>query len=191
VDATELGKHIPSFEPVFVNLPELPREKLSTAGAFGQVLRVVQQWDERRKVFEQVLGEALGRLEPLAKQERPRWLDLLMYFEALVYNRRTEGEREGLVELIRSSAKSNEDRLELDMAWKTMAQADRERWSKEVTLENKKETLLRLVRLRFGKLPAETEQVIEATKDIERLDEWFDRAVTAKTLAQVGLTAAT
>ena len=60
VDAADLREHIPEFKPIFINLPDLTGEQLTNAGAFGQVLRVVQRWKDGRKAFERVLGEALA-----------------------------------------------------------------------------------------------------------------------------------
>ena len=49
------------------------------------------------------------------------------------------------------------------------------------------QTLVRLLRNRFGDLPAPVEKRIKAARDVAQLNEWFDRASTAATLADVGI----
>lgn len=51
-----------------------------------------------------------------------------------------------------------------------------------------RQTLLRQLRRRFGIVPTEIVGTIEASKDIEQLDEWLDRFATASTLEEVGIT---
>jgi hypothetical protein len=52
-------------------------------------------------------------------------------------------------------------------------------------LETQRATLLRLLRLKFKRVPAAIEAEINATQDIKWLDGWFDEAVIAKTLSEV------
>ena len=44
-------------------------------------------------------------------------------------------------------------------------------------------SLLRVLRARFGALPADLEAAIQAQSDLARLDQWLDAASTAATLA--------
>jgi hypothetical protein len=187
VDAADLRRHLPEFEPVFVNLPELPEDRLSSAGPFGEVLRVVRRRKAPRRPFEQVLGEVVGRLDEVAKEQRPRWRDLLAYLTQLVYHERAKVEREELAELIESTVGVDEDRLEVNMARQTIAEAIREEGAVEGRREQAAKMLLRQLRLRFGELPAEVEQKIRLTRDIHRLEQWLDRFATAKSLADVGI----
>jgi hypothetical protein len=50
-----------------------------------------------------------------------------------------------------------------------------------------KQTLLRLLHHKFSEVPGEVAQQIEATEDPERLNEWIDRILDAKTLADMEL----
>jgi hypothetical protein len=47
--------------------------------------------------------------------------------------------------------------------------------------------LLRLLRSRFGKIPARWVKRIEATEGLDQLGTWFDEACTASELSQVSL----
>ena len=54
-----------------------------------------------------------------------------------------------------------------------------------------RKALIRLLRKRFGQVPAATVQTIEAAEDIAQLDHWLDRFATAKSLREVGIGSAT
>ena len=182
-EAGGLEPYMPRFDPVFVNLPECGGGQLANAGPFGELLRVVQQRAAGRKAFEAVLAEAVGRLESLAKGERWRWLEMLNYLDYLVYHDRAEAERPPLWELIRASVKRDEDFKELDMMRKSAAQVDREK----AQVEQSAETLLRLLGLRFGKVPPGVAQVVQATRDRELLARWLDQVVLAESLDEIGI----
>jgi hypothetical protein len=63
----------------------------------------------------------------------------------------------------------------------------REEGERKAALQVRRETLSRLLRQRFGDIPAEAEAVIQETEDPRRLDEWVDRVLTARTFAQMGI----
>ncbi|MBN2491920.1 MAG: DUF4351 domain-containing protein, partial [Planctomycetes bacterium] len=61
-----------------------------------------------------------------------------------------------------------------------------EGWDKG-RVQNARETLVRLLRRRFGEVPEETIALIESTADLEKLSGWLDRFATAQTLEDVGI----
>jgi hypothetical protein len=87
VDLVDLGERfesmIPSFEPLFINLPEIPAETLeSQGGYFGSVLRLVQQRSAQPGEFQALLDQVVQHLETMPEAERLRWLELLSYIMA-------------------------------------------------------------------------------------------------------------
>ena len=50
----------------------------------------------------------------------------------------------------------------------------------------RRDTLLRLIRIRFNEPPAEVIATIQACADASQLDAWIDGVVTARRLAEVG-----
>jgi DNA replication initiation complex subunit (GINS family) len=56
----------------------------------------------------------------------------------------------------------------------------------EAAIETLQQTLIRLLRRRFGKVPAKVTRAINATTTIEQLDEWLDRFATANSLDEMG-----
>lgn len=57
----------------------------------------------------------------------------------------------------------------------------------EGRIEKSHQTLIRQLQRRFGDVPDELLSTIRATTDLEQLDEWLDRVVTAETLDEVGI----
>jgi hypothetical protein len=55
----------------------------------------------------------------------------------------------------------------------------------EAAIETRQQTLVRLLRRRFGDVPADLVSAVEATTDVEQLDTWLDRLVTAGTLDEL------
>jgi hypothetical protein len=68
---------------------------------------------------------------------------------------------------------------------KTIAEALHEEGERAGRLGAKREILLRLLRLRFKKVPAAIEAKIQATDDAQQLDTWFDEFATARKLSDV------
>ena len=55
----------------------------------------------------------------------------------------------------------------------------------EAAIETRQQTLVRQLRRRFGDVPASAVSAVEATTDVEQLDTWLDRLVTASTLDEL------
>ena len=118
----ELGEQIPKLTPLFLNVSQTSDEALANGGAFGLLLRLVQQRRKRLPVFEQTLREVVSVLAGLADQERDRWLELLSYIAALIYNEREVPEREPLLEKVADAVKNDAHRKEVFDMGKTIAE---------------------------------------------------------------------
>ncbi len=186
-DAEEFREVIPAFEPLFVSLPDVPEVDLDSAGTFGQVLALLKARKASRAAFAQRLGQTVARVEELKGDERLRRLELLCYVEALVYHSRETTEHEALRQRIDVALKNDEDRLEIDMVRRTLADVHRDEGRREGVLAERKRVLLDLLRVRWAPLPTETEQAIEATQDADKLAEWLRRFATARDLDAVGI----
>ena len=141
--------------------------------------------------FEARLAGVIRFLERMPGVERLRWLDLLSYIHALVYHVRHADEHPGLWRAIEASVATGAHRQEVRDVGKTMAdvlrdQGRAEGWDKG-RVQNARETLVRLLRRRFGEVPEGTIAVIESTADLEKLSGWLDLVVTAETLEDVGI----
>ncbi|HYT92646.1 MAG TPA: Rpn family recombination-promoting nuclease/putative transposase [Gemmataceae bacterium] len=187
-DAEDLAPVTPAFEPVFVSLPNVSEAELEQrGGSFGQVLALLKMRKARREQFARRLEQTVAKLGELKGTERLRRLELLSYVEGLVYHAREAQEHKTLRERIDAVLRDDEARLEVDMVRRSMADVHRDEISREVMLAERKRTLLRLLGLRWGSLPAETKQVIEATQDANQLEEWLGLVITADNLDAVGI----
>jgi hypothetical protein len=183
-DAEVFRRFIPDFEPLFVSLPDRTESDLEEQGGyFGHVLALVKARKAGRAAFAQRLSKTVSKLEELTSSERLRRLELLCYVEAFVYHSRAESEHGALRERINAALRNDESRLEVDMVRRTLADVHRE----EGEILAKRSTLLDQLRLRWGDLPAETKQVIEATQDADKLAEWLRGVVTKDTLEAIGI----
>ncbi len=129
----------------------------------------------------------MTRVQELPDADRLRRRELLCYVEGVVYHWRGENEHPLLRERIDAALKDDEDRLEMAMVRKTMAQAEAERYTLTERLAERKRTLVELLRLRFDPLPDEIEQTIASTRDADTLAEWLRRFATADDLDSIGI----
>jgi hypothetical protein len=174
----------PGLEPLFVNLPGLARERLESAGGFfGWVLELVQRREARAQEFQESVRRVVQHLEAMAPVERLRWLELLSYIHALVYHERGPAERPALLAAIEASVNTDDHRQGVADMRRTIADYYRD----EGAVLAKREVLLRLMRRKFGKVPAGVKRAVEATADLGRLDSWLDHLVTAGSLEEMAI----
>jgi hypothetical protein len=186
----ELADVIPDFQPLFLNVGQTSREALEQRGGpFGRLLRLVQQRRTQLPVFAQTLREVVPALEGLADEDRERWLDLLSYLDAFLYHERDTNEYEPLQQTVAAAVQHDRHRQEVyDMA-RTMAEhlqeLGRQEGLQKGEVHARQEYLLRLLRNKFGKLPAAVVRRIESTEQIDLLDSLFDQAWAAKKLTDL------
>ncbi len=186
--------------PMYLNLPEIPSDRLEREGGyFGWVLRLVQQRHTRVAEFRQLLRNVVTHLEGMEAEDRARWLDLLSFVGAMIYHERSEGEHVELHETVEDSVSREESRREVAKMGRTMADVLIERGRiegqtegrtegrTEAAIETRQQTLIRLLRRRFGKLPARVTRAINATTATEQLDEWLDQVLTANSLDEMDI----
>jgi hypothetical protein len=193
VDPIELGRRLapvtPHLEPRFINLPAMPAEQLKSEGRFfGWLLRLIQERQTRAAEFRSLLNRILRHLETMPATERLRWLELLSYIDALIYHERDVFEQPELHADVDASVGTDEFRQGILDMCRTMAQVHKEEGVREGEVRSRRQILFRHLGHRFGSVPPATAAVIEATDDLERLDAWLDRVLTARSLKQIGIT---
>ena len=151
----------PVLEPIFLPLRDTPDSQLvSAGGSFGQVLRLVQQRHARGPAFRSLLGQVVQTLEGMPEAERLRWLDLLSYIHALLYHEREDAP--AMQQVIEDSVQTDPHRLEIRNMGKSYAEVLKEEGRNEGLLKSRRETLLRLLRIKFGEPSAEVIAAIQA-----------------------------
>lgn len=119
----------------------------------------------------------------MAQAERLCWLDLLSYIHALLYHVREPAERDDLQAHIAKSVKTDPHRQEVNVMGKTIADMFKE----EGALKARHEMLLRLLRAKYGQLPAAVIATVEVCADTAQLDAWGEAMLKARRLADVGI----
>jgi hypothetical protein len=178
----------PEFRPLFISLPSLTGTELeSSGGEVGWMLELMQQRRAPADDFRALVQRVVAHLEGLSAAEWGRWRDLLSYLLALVYHDREESEREGLRDFIAASVRADDRRREVTAMGKTGAEALRDEGRAEEAVRSRQQTLLRLLRGRFHKVPKRIEGAILATADVAQLDTWVDRFVNATSLSDMNI----
>jgi hypothetical protein len=179
---------VPQLRPLFLSLSATPLVDLeASGGALGWVLELLHLRGAAADEFRAALRRVVDHLAGMAQVERERWLLLLSCIDAMIYHDRAVGERPELREMVRNSAATDPLRREVEEIMRTGADALRDEGRQEERANSRRQTLLRQLRLRFGRLPRPVEQVIRTTNDVARLDAWLDAVVTAETLADMGI----
>ena len=134
--------------------------------------------------------------------ERQRWRDLLSYIGTMVYHDRNESEHAKLQEALERSVQDVELREELIEMGKSRADVLMEKGEQKGRIEGERkgeeraavrtrqQTLVRLLRKRFGDVPRGVVRTVESTADVAQLDDWLDRFATATTLDELEIPAA-
>jgi hypothetical protein len=176
---------LPHLEPEFINLSTTTAEELqSKIGTLGWVLWLIQQRKRKAGVFRDALTQVVRCVDELHARAHGRWEHLLWFAHALVYHVREGDERRQMADFIRENVRKSEQ-SEVETMGKTIADVIKEEGEVIGALKKQRETLLRLLRLKFKRVPAAIEAEINATHDGKKFDSWFDEAVVAKTLSEV------
>jgi predicted transposase YdaD len=183
------GPLIPSLLPEFVNLAETEVEVLQRrVGMFGWVLWLIQQKRRKEAEFREILRRVVARVDNLHAGERARWQHLLWFAHALVYHARERPEREQLADFIRTTVRKSEQ-PEVQIMGKTIAEALMEEGEAKGILKGalatRRQTLLRLLGLRFKRVPPAIKAEIEASEDSQQLDAWLEAFATAEKLTDI------
>jgi hypothetical protein len=190
----ELADLIPALVPMFLNVGKTDPDQLeSKGGAFGHVLRLVQQKNRRARVFGETLTKVVQALRGLAESEVDRWHGLLSYIHALVYYERSGAEHPRFHQQIEDAVQDIDDE-DVPVTGKTIREMfiDQgiEKGRKEEAVQARRQVLVRLLKNRFGRIPIKQVRRIEATTDLTRLNAWLDAVVTAQTLDDLGILSA-
>jgi hypothetical protein len=183
----DLAGLTPEFLPLFLNVSQASVAALEAqGGAFGLLLRLVQQRRLRRAVFERTLRQVVRALEEqLAEGDRARWLELLSYLSALIYHEREKPEHEPMWQLVEEAVQRDPHRQEVFDVGQTMAEYLMEQGAAREAVRSRQQTLLRQLRVRFRRVPQGVVKRVENTTEVPQLDAWLDAFAKARKLADV------
>jgi Putative transposase, YhgA-like len=178
----------PSWQPLFWNLADrTPEELLATGAEWLQALAVIRAQAEAAAEFHAVFAQALRGLGELAGRDPMRWYDLMRILLTWVFWRRPDQEREALLAEARAShaeaasqkeIQTMSEKLGATLADITMAKGE---------LKATRDLLRSLLEDRFGTVPEELLQRIEATDDLERLQTAARQVYRVQGLEEISL----
>jgi hypothetical protein len=170
----------PTWRPLFWSLAERTPEHLLASGPWMQLLTVMRVSGEESARFLSVCAEAIRRLVPIRDTEHVRWSELLGMMLTYAVWRRPESERQALREIAEKENPANKQ--EVDAVVETGGEYLMRQGATREALRRARLTLRRVLESRFGALPERLVQEIEATDDVSKLDEAFERALRLEKL---------
>jgi len=181
---------------LFLNLKATePNKLVEHDHPFGWILRLIQKEDVKSEEFEDTLRLVANHLEQMPPENRANWEKLMWFLLTLIYNRRERKERSELVKIIESNVSDRNRKEEIEQMGKTIAQElieegkliGKELGKELGTITAKQDALIRLLKVRFGTASETLVEKIRSIKQVDQLDELFDRAIVAGKLDDVGI----
>ncbi|MDQ1326783.1 MAG: hypothetical protein QG641_63 [Candidatus Poribacteria bacterium] len=175
---------------LFLNLKATePNSLVEHDHPFGWILRLLQKEDAKSEEFEDTLRLVVEHLEQMPPNEKVNWEKLMWFLLTLIYNRREKKERVEFVKIVENNVSEKNRKEEINEMGKTIAQElidEGKLLGIEIgTVTTKQDALIRLLRVRFGVVSESLVDKIRSIKQVDQLDELFDRAIIAKELDDV------
>jgi hypothetical protein len=179
---------IPTWRPVFFDLPAQPLEALRQApGEWLRAMAVVRAERADADAYRDVLGETFRRLEPLSQNDWLRWHDLMWFLLSWFVRRRPGPEHGDLIAAATAAHENVAVRREVETVGQMVGKswdeemAERiEQKGREAALRASRDILRGVLEERFGPLPAPVVERIENCADLDRLKAEVRRAVRLK-----------
>jgi hypothetical protein len=165
----------PGWGPVFWNLAERTPEALLAGGPWMQFMALMRVSEAEQAEFIRVCTEAIRRVNTIREGEHVRWYELLRMMLIYAAWRRPEGDRQALAEIAERENPANHE--EVRAMTQTAAEFLMEQGARQEALRRTRKYLRALLESRIGPLPEALSQQIEATTDVTKLEEAFDRAL--------------
>jgi predicted transposase/invertase (TIGR01784 family) len=188
---SSLREFTPRFHALYLPLKQIPPQSLTAKEhPFGWVLKVMRAEDAPPADMESALQETATWLEGLSRKDRVAWAEALHFLWLLIHHRRPAEEHERLEQVLLNSIRARRRREEVSEMFKTMIDVWREegeargeaRGRVEGMIKAKQEDVLRLLTLKFGDVPAEIVQRVQAIRDVEKLDGLLEQVWRASSL---------
>ncbi len=178
---------VPRWETWLCDLSTInPYELLHSPAAFWQALTVIRQEQAPSAEYVQVVTEVSRELAVLAQQDRPRWDQLLKLVVYWSIYRRTRGEHDDLVNVVRACQSS----ALLQQEVQNMIEQAGLNWEQEIALTTAqakeaeftgklRALLLKQLKQRFRTVPASIRHKIKAAS-LEKLEVALERVLKIK-----------
>ena len=193
-----LTQFVPKFETLFLSVKDMDVADLTrTDHPFGWLLTVLQKANSDKEEIRTALMEAVTHLDTLDTGKMQLWRRAVFYLYLLILHRRPPEEHEELKTLVHEQMKDISHKEEGEAMAQTMAEyliqqgkeegekSGEKRGEKRGETRAKRESLLKLLELRFDTVPEPIISKISAISSLSRLDSLFEQAVTAQMLDEI------
>ncbi len=175
-----LARFVPKFDTLFLSVNETEAADLKeTDLPLGWLLTVLQQKNADLETISTALLEAVPNVKHLRKA--------ITYLVLFILHQRPAVEHEDLIRLVEQQAHGMEvENMAKSMADVLIEQGEAKGEAKG-EIRAKREAIIKLIQSRFDVLPEVVATEIDSIQNLDRLDVIFDKALTAKTLDEIGL----
>lgn len=199
----------PHWPPLFWDVAEkTPQELLTETGIWLRSLAVVRAEREDLASFLAVFREILEDIERMTAGDEVRWHDLMRFVISWGLHRRPRDEADELKDVVAQSQREGTHKREVkamsdtlqksyhDLIAEAQAKAEAaeaeaqkgiEQGIEQGELRGRRAALKRVLERRFEDVPPDVFDRIDATEEIDRLQQLFDEALDAKSLEDLSL----
>ncbi len=186
-----LERFVPRFDTLFLDVKTTDGDILTKPRhPFGWLLRVLQEENAGTSQLREVLATAVSELSRLDASQVSQVQEVLLYFILLILHRRSDAEREELIELVKQHSR---DESEVGIMAQTAAELLVEQGKAEGIMEGKaegivegkREAVLRFLQFRFQDIPEMLTERIASIESLSDLDTLFEQAMRAQSLDDI------
>ena len=191
MDVPELmSPFVPKFEALFLGVNDTDPDKFGQQNhPFGWLMTVLQKVKEDRRSIEEVLEEALTRLDTLSDEEAELHAHAMIYLSHLVSSNRPASERKHLIQRILKHTKNTEVENQIMTGSEALVQQGKAEGLQEGfergEIRTKREVLLKILKHRIGDIPDPVTKRVSRIRSRARLDSLLEQAATADTLDDI------
>lgn len=182
-----LERFVPRFDTLFLDVKTADGEMLTKPGhPFGWLLRVLQEENAGASELREVLTTAVSEFSRFEKSQVSQVQEALLYFILLILHRRSDAERDELIELVkRQSRDESEVVIMAQTAAELLIEQGIEQGKAEGIVEGRREAVLQLLQFRFQDIPETLTEQIASIESLSDLDTLFEQAMTVQNLDDI------
>ena len=181
-----LSGFVPKFDTLFLSVKDTAAADLTrTDHPFGWLLTVLQKEHATKEDIRTALMDAVTHIDTLDAEKIEQWRRAIFYLYLLILHRRPTEEHEELKTLVHQQMKEPSHKEEGEAMAQTMAEYLIQQGEEQGEIRAKRESLLKLLGLRFDTVPDPIITKISAIRSLSRLDSLFEQAATAETLDEI------
>ncbi len=180
------SRFVPKFDTLFLSVKETDAADLTkTDHPFGWVLTVLQKEHANKEDIRTALIEAVQHIDTLDANKVQQWRRAIFYFYLLIMHRRPTKEHDELKMLVHQQVEQSSYKEEGEVMAQTMAEHLFEQGEKRGEIRAKRDSLLKLLNLRFESVPEPIINKVSAIRNHSRLDSLFEKVATTESLDEI------